>query len=314
MPVFGIGMPSLMKFLSSAFTKPAAAGFLSFEASFTLSLTAALSGIKGYILSVWGSDIYDFPKKSALHRAMLKFSLSRAEKIFSTSRAMAEETGKYTGKDVIVTPFGVDTELFSPEKRARADEDGAFVIGTVKTLSPKYGIDRILRAAAVVKEKRPDVPLRVKIAGDGECAEEYRRLADELGIGDITDWLGFITQKRAAEVWADMDAAIIPSVLASESFGVSAVEAGACGVPVIISDIPGLMEATCPGKSSIVIKDGDPEGIADAVIELYSDPEKRHAMGCCGREYVLENYRLDDCFCKVESIFENVSRETKQKK
>ncbi len=277
-------------------------------------MTAALSGVRGYILSVWGSDIYDFPNKSPIHRAMLKFSLSRAERILSTSRAMAEETRKYTGKEIAVTPFGVDTELFSPEKRQRADGDGKFVIGTVKTLSPKYGIDRILRAAATVKEKRSDIDLRVRIAGDGELAAEYRALAEKLGIADITEWLGFITQERAAGVWADMDVAVVPSVLASESFGVSAVEAEACGVPVVISDIPGLMEATCPGKSSTVIKGGDPEGIADALIDLYSDREKRLAMGRAGREYVLENYRLDDCFLKVERIFEELLQDKTPKR
>ena len=105
-----------------------------------------------------------------------------------------------------------------------------------------------------------------------------------------------------------------PSVLASESFGVSAVEAEACGVPVVISDIPGLMEATCPGKSSTVIKGGDPEGIADALIDLYSDREKRLAMGRAGREYVLENYRLDDCFLKVERIFEELLQDKTPKR
>lgn len=83
---------------------------------------AALAGIKRYVLSVWGADVYDFPKKSPLHRLMLRFSLNKASYLFSTSKAMATEAGKYTKKVFDITPFGVDAELFSPKKRSRADD------------------------------------------------------------------------------------------------------------------------------------------------------------------------------------------------
>ena len=80
----------------------------------------ALSGYTPYVLSVWGSDIYDFPQKSPIHKAMLKFSLIRAKYLFSTSRAMADEGAKYTKKKFEITPFGVDMELFNPGKRYRS--------------------------------------------------------------------------------------------------------------------------------------------------------------------------------------------------
>ena len=120
---------------------------------------AALSGLKGYVLSVWGSDIYDFPNKSIFHKAMLKFSLSRAKYIFSTSNAMAEETRKYTKKKIEITPFGVDMELFSPNKRSREPSDEYFVVGTVKALTPKYGIEYLLKAIAIIKNENPQVPI-----------------------------------------------------------------------------------------------------------------------------------------------------------
>lgn len=77
---------------------------------------AALANLPPYILSVWGSDIYNFPKRSIFHKAMLKFSLSRAAHLFSTSTAMAQEASKYTKKAFEITPFGVDCKLFSPDK------------------------------------------------------------------------------------------------------------------------------------------------------------------------------------------------------
>jgi len=267
---------------------------------------AALSGIRGYVLSVWGADVYDFPRKSPLHRLLLKFSLSRAKLLFSTSAAMARETRKYTRKNIKITPFGVDTAFFSPDKRSRGD-DKLFVIGTVKKLEPKYGIDVLLKAAAMLRERLPE--LRVVIAGTGTNEEEYHRLADELGIGDIVRWTGFIPQEEAAVLWADLDAAVIPSVLESESFGVAAVEAEASGIPVVISDVPGLMEATRPGYTSVVVPRKEPEKLAEAICRLAKDEGLRRKLGRNGRRFAVRKYSLDACFEEIEQKLKEICRE-----
>ena len=262
-------------------------------------VATALSGAKNYVLSIWGSDIYEFPNKSPLHKLLLKYSLNRAGHLFSTSKAIAIEAGKYTEKDFDITPFGVDMELFDPIKRNRNDNDG-FIVGTVKSLSDNYGIRYILEAVAEVK-REGEIPVRLRIAGKGPQEEEYRKLADDLGIADITSWLGFISQTEAAVEWANMDLAIIPSE--SESFGVSAVEAQSCGTAVIISDIPGLMEATNPGVTSRVVPRKDPVAIAGAIKDLYRDTETRKKMGIEGRKYVRANYEIDRCFQHIEEIY-----------
>lgn len=259
---------------------------------------AVFAGLKNYILSVWGSDVYTFPRKSLLHRHLLKLVLRRACLLFSTSKAMAGEAAKYTDKPFIITPFGVDMELFSPRLRNRHDRD--FVIGTVKTLSPKYGIATILRAAVKVRKERPDIPLMLRIAGTGSHEQEYHKLATDLGLDDCLQWLGFISQSEAARVWANLDCAIIPSESESESFGVAAVEAESCACPVIISDIPGLMEATKPGLTSLVIPRGNVEELAQTIIDMYEQPDKRQKMGAAGRKFVMEHYEINDCFVKVE--------------
>ncbi len=270
----------------------------------------ALSGVKDYVLSVWGADIYDFPKKSPLHKFLLKLSLRKASHLFSTSRAMADEASKYTDKRFEITPFGVDMNLFNPDKRTRGrDED--FIIGTVKALSDKYGIADILKAVSIIK-KEGNVPVKVRIAGKGPQEDEYRKMAQDLGISDIVTWLGFISQEEAAAEWANMDVAIIPSTLESESFGVSAVEAEACGTAVVISDIPGLMEATKPGKSSVVVKRNNYEEIARAVEKLYFDEDLRNSLASEGLKYAGEKYELNYCFSNIEKIFSDLlGRESK---
>ncbi len=265
---------------------------------------AALAGLKNYIVSVWGSDIYEFPNKSLLHRALLKFSLFKAPHLFSTSQAMADEAAKYTKKHFDITPFGVDTKLFSPEKRNR--KDNAFVIGTVKGLSYKYGIDYLLKAAAIIKGEHPEIPLLIRIAGKGPDEAAFRKLSEELGIEGIVTWLGFISQEEAAVEWANMDLAIITSSSSSESFGVSAVEAQACACPIIISDVPGLMEATKPGVTSVVVPRRDEYALANAIVELYSDEHIRKDMGNNGKQFVGDTYEYNICFDKIEKLFNKI--------
>ncbi len=269
---------------------------------------AALAGLKNYALSVWGSDIFDFPKRSPLHRWMLKYSLSRAKYLFSTSQAMADEAALYTDKPFEITPFGVDMELFTPKKRTRTDDD-VFVLGTVKGLAPAYGIDTFLRAVHLVKQQHPEIPIRVRIAGKGPAEEAYRALAQELGIGEITTWLGFIPQEQAAAEWANMDVAVVCSN--SESFGVSAVEAQASGCAVIISDIPGLMEATKPNHTSLVVPCKDERALADTIVCLFRDRELRQRLGKAGRTFANEKYEITKCFSHVEDLFQKIKNDTK---
>lgn len=264
---------------------------------------AALSGIKKYVLSVWGSDVYDFPKKSILHKALLKYSLKKADYLFSTSEAMAMETAKYTDKPFKITPFGVNMDMFNPNKRTRDINERSFVVGTIKRLEPKYGIPTLLKAASLVRIKRPDIPLQLRIAGKGTRENEYKKLSKNLEIDHFTKWLGFISQEMAAVEWANMDVGIIPSELESESFGVSAVEAEACGIPVIISDIPGLMEATEPGKSSIVFQRKDVKQLAEKIIHLYDSPEERLRIGRNGRIFVAARFEINKCFTDIEKAF-----------
>ena len=261
----------------------------------------ALSGIKEYILSVWGSDIYEFPHKSLFHKALLKYSLSKASHLFSTSQAMADEAKRYTNRHFDITPFGVDMELFNPNKRIRTT-DKPFIIGTIKTLAELYGIDYILKAIAIIRKTNPELDISVRIAGDGPQANDLQALATELKINDITVFLGRITQEEAAVEWANMDVAVIPSIR-YESFGVSAVEAQASGIPVIISDVAGLRETTCPGHSSIVVPLCDEKAIADMILVLYHDPILRKKMGIEGRKNVNEKYELNKCFNAIQEHF-----------
>lgn len=268
-------------------------------------MAMALSGVDKYVLSVWGSDIFAFPRKGLFHKLLLKYSLAKATYLFSTSNAMAKEASRYTKKKFEITPFGVDTALFSPDKRTRAANDGHFVVGTVKTMSDFYGINYILDALAIIKTEFRNINVEARLAGDGSDLEKYYKNVIDLGIEDDVKFLGRITQEQAAEEWANMDVAIVPSAF-YESFGVAAVEAQACGVPLIISDVEGLKEATCPGKSSVVVPKKSGRAIANEIVRLYSDRQLRIEMGNNGRSYVCEKYNINHTFEMIEELLKEI--------
>lgn len=81
------------------------------------------------------------------------------------------------------------------------------MIGTLKSLSPKYGIDTLLKVATLIYQHHPEYNLMVRIAGKGHAERELKDLAAELEIADIVVWLGVISQEKATHEWANIDIA-----------------------------------------------------------------------------------------------------------
>lgn len=265
----------------------------------------ALTGVHPYILSVWGSDIYDFPNRGFLQKLMLQYSLKKADYLFSTSQAMADEAAKYTNKKFEITPFGVDVELFNPNRRNR--QDNKFVIGTIKGLNFVYGIDCILKASALVLKKYPQIELEVRIAGEGKDEEKLKRLATKLSIQDQVEWLGFIDQSKVATEWANMDLALIPSI--RESFGVSALEAQASGTMTITSNVQGLLEVTPLEVHKYAIIPGDYKALAKRIVYFWKHRDEKDKLAKVGMSYVKNRYEINSCFHRINELFNSIKKE-----
>lgn len=265
-------------------------------------LLGSIINYKPYLISLWGSDIYDFPKKSFVHRSIIKYNLKKCDMILSTSKAMAKEASLYTNKKMYITPFGVDIDKFSPSEEK--SEKDFITIGTIKTLEDIYGIDILIKAFEIVN-KKINKNIILKIAGKGSKEEYLRELCVKLNISDKVEFLGYINQERVVDEFRNFDIAIFPSLF--ESFGVAAVEAQACGVPVIVSNIDGLMEASSPNKSSLVFNKGDYEDLANKIMYLIENNNLRRDMGKNAREYVLENYNINNNFEVIDNLYKDIT-------
>lgn len=265
-------------------------------------LLGALADYHPYIISAWGSDVYDFPIKSPVHKMMLKYNLKKADYIFSTSNVMKEETQKYTNKNIEVTPFGVDINRFAP-RRTEKDE---VVIGTIKTLEEKYGIQYLVKAFAQLKDRNPDMNLKLRIGGKGSQEDYLKGLCRDLKIYNDVTFLGFVNPDDVVKEFQNFDIAVFPSTLDSESFGVAAVEAESCGTPIVVSEVGGLMESTKPGITSLVAKKASVEDLRDKIDMLVKDKELRLKMGTAARKFVEDNYNLEDNFAYVDKLYKEI--------
>ena len=252
--------------------------------------TLAKNSSRNYFLSVWGSDVYEFPDSSRIKKYLLKRVLAGANRIFSTSYVMRERTRQFTDKNIEVIPFGVDCERFNVVAKPRA----GIKIGLVKVLSEKYGVDILLKAFAIVISERPANNILLEIAGDGELKADLERLSADLGVASKVSFIGWVDNSDVPEFIAGLDIFVVPSRWDSESFGVVAVEAGAASKPCVVSNVGGLPEVVQDGVTGYVVPKEDPKLLAEKIISLIDDDELRRVIGDAGRKRVLENYNWND--------------------
>lgn len=272
----------------------------------TLARVARLSHL---LLSVWGSDVYDFPYENHWKRRLLEKNLDYATGIASTSQGMAEQTKKFikTKKRIGITPFGVDIHKFEPDynKEKKADET---VFGIVKSLTPKYGVGTVIRAFGLFMSELPEKErkkVRLNIYGMGEQESALKALTEKLHIKDKVFFGGWIPNDQVPIVLNQMDVFVLGSE--SESFGVAAVEAMACGLPVVATCVSGFREVVEDGVTGFLVPVGDAERMAGRMRELYRDEGLRLKMGERGRKRVEQLYEWDSCVDKMIEYYREIA-------
>ena len=263
--------------------------------------TAALAGFAPTLLSVWGSDVYDFPYESAAKGWLLRRNLRRASAIASTSEAMARQVRRLVPDvgEIAITPFGVDLAQFAPTPRAPR----ALTLGIVKSLAPKYGVDLLLRAFVGLPGD-----CRLLVVGDGPQRAELEALARALGIGARTEFVGAVAHADVPSFLNRLDIYAAPSRLDSESFGVAVIEASACALPVVVSDAGGLPEVVRDGETGLVVPRDDVPALQAALQRLVRDPALRDRLGRAGRLHVEREYAWGHCVDMMERCLQRVAR------
>lgn len=189
-----------------------------------------------------------------------------------------------SGAKLTVVPAGVDLDLFAPGPRDEdEDGDGGIELLFAGRLQPLKGPDVAVRTLAAVRRERDDVRLRIigGTSGTSSAATDVpalTALATELGVADHVTFEPALPQAELAARLRAADLVLVPS--RSETFGLIALEAQACGTPVVAARVPGLEVVV--GAGGVLVEGHDPEDHARAVLDVLDDPARMAAMRAAG--------------------------------
>lgn len=256
----------------------------------------ALAGFKPFVLSVWGSDVFLFPKKSMVHEKILKYAFKKADLLMSTSKVMAIEAKKYTSKQFLITPFGIDVDIFKP----KPNDNDEIIIGTIKSLEDVYGVDKLIKAFDIVKKRNIDLKLKLFIVGKGSKENKLKKLVRNLKLDNYVEFVGKINHEQVPEYLNKFS--VYVALSNSESFGVAVLEASACEIPVVVSNVGGLPEVVDNNKTGFIVDKDEIEEAASKIETLILNNELRAQMGKAGRKKVLDFFEFNK---NVDKMIEN---------
>lgn len=206
--------------------------------------------------------------------------------------------GVPAGRIRVIHP-GVDSASFTPGPPGSRAGAPQFVY--VGRLQRYKGVDVALRALAVARGTRSDLTLA--IAGSGAHRPALESLARELGVADAVRFLGFVSEADKIDLFRGSWANLLPSP--KEGWGITIVEAGACGTPSLASDSPGLRDSVQHERTGYLVPHGDARALAARMLQLAADPALVERLGVEAR-YFAEAHSWDRSADETERHLESI--------
>ena len=174
----------------------------------------------------------------------------------------------FSAANIVIVPNAVNDMIYTPSDHMPS---GAPLIGHLGRLRKYKSVDHLLRAFEIVVKEFPDA--RLRIIGDGDFRPELERLAGELGIANRVEFTGYLSQAEKVRQLHQMSVAVNCS--AKEGWGLTVIEANACGVPVVASDVPGLRDSVVDEKTGLLYEFGNIEQLAQKISLILRDENLR---------------------------------------
>jgi len=223
---------------------------------------------------------------------LIKFSIEKSDGVTAVSRFLKEKTitNYNIEKEIEIIPNFVDTDLYKPSKTlenrkliAKPEEK---VLIHVSNFRPVKRVQDVIKIFDLVSKK---IPSKLILVGDGPDRSDCEKLCRELNICDKVKFLG--KQTGLVDILSIADLFLIPSQ--SESFGLAALEAMSCGLPVISSSIGGLPELIVHGETGYIAEIGDIERMAKYAIDLLTNETKYKYFSENSRKRAVEKFNIN---------------------
>jgi L-malate glycosyltransferase len=258
------------------------------------------------VTTLHGTDITLVGLEPSFH-PLVKFSLEQSDAITAVSSYLMEKTKQSFApkKEVRVIPNFVDTSLYIPNTnkcdslRRRIALNNETVLIHVSNFRP---VKRVQDTVRILAEVRKSIDAKLVLVGDGPDRTDTERLVRELDMAQYVTFLG--KQSALNEILSVADIFLLPSQ--SESFGLSALEAMSCGVPVIGSNVGGIPEVILHGENGYIAEFGDVQRMAKYVVELSTNSKKKDSFSTKAREFVVQYFQTDTIVPQYEQLYREI--------
>jgi N-acetyl-alpha-D-glucosaminyl L-malate synthase BshA len=256
------------------------------------------------VTTLHGTDITLVGQDRSFYE-ITRFGIERSDGVTAVSEFLQKMTAEElaVSRPIEVIPNFVDLSAYCPTRaykdRAAFAEAGCRILLHASNFRP---VKRVLDAVRILERVNREVPAVLLMLGEGPERAQAQALARRLGLQDRVRFLG--QQESAMELHGLADVFLLPSEL--ESFGLAALEAMGCGVPVVGSDAGGLPEVVRHAETGFLLPVGDVDGMASRTIEILKDEDHRREMGQAGRRRAAALFSADRVVSQYERYYERV--------
>lgn len=261
-----------------------------------------------YLLTSWGIEVLTLPDSSILTKSLARLTGTKAQWVTVDAQCLKEIWARLgIPQDKIeVIPFGVDTSIFNPdvdgsEIRAALDigDNETVIISTRAFYDDHYNIECLIQAIPLVIKKHQDVKFVLK--GSGPLKGFLQELVDRLDIGEYVRFVGLVSYSEMAQYLCAAD--LYVSTCFVDSTSVSLLEAMACGLAPIVTDISGNREWVQDRVNGFLFPPRDSQVLAAKIVQLIENPNLRELWGQRNFQIIRERAEWQNCVSKMEAIY-----------
>lgn len=242
--------------------------------------------------------------------------IDQADKVIVTSWDYARNSNlknwiEAEPEKFVELPIGVNHLLFKPRFRDKSlvekynlyDKQVVLFVGALDRPHYFKGVNILLQAIFKLNDNDD---FRVFIVGSGDMLDSYRSLSENMGLGKKVIFYGQADDQELLKLYGLANILVLPSIDRSEAFGIAALEAMACGIPVIASDLAGVRSVVSKKETGLLVKPGSVQNLADMMHYLLKNTKLARTMGQAGRKKVLDKYTWDIVGQKLNEIINNL--------
>jgi len=267
---------------------------------------AALTAFRPLLTMSWGSDLLVDSQKNFIWKWMTRFTLNRSSLLLGDCKAVMEMSTEFGFKpeNFIEFPWGIDLNRFTPQNnvsfRERRGWEKNFIILSLRSWEPIYGVDVLVDAFSLAVKEQPD--LRLLLLGNGSIASIIHDKIEKSGISEKVFFGGQVSQQYLPDYYHASD--LYVSASHSDGSSVSLMEALGCGLPILVSDIPGNKEWIFPEENGWLFTDRDVQDLKDRIIHIYNQRNNLDHVRINARKTAEKKADWEKNFSKLLSAYQ----------